>query len=258
MKLLVALFSLLLMGASAGRDDDRLTFVGYNMPPFYMRPDATGISGAVHEIIQALCEREKLSCRFTILTFAEAMQNISDGKMEMGGPVAKTAEREKHYYFSAPLFHTKLAFFGLEKNVKKIKSLSDLKGKKIGVTKNSITFESLTELNEDLKRKVNILPQKDPLVTVKMAELGTYHLAYLNEDYGKYWIKRYRSKLQEVPELKKELDYYIVFSRKSLTDAQFTAIDAQLKKMIEEKVVEKIAQKYGLQSIEWPAVERPD
>ncbi|WP_413292753.1 substrate-binding periplasmic protein [Bdellovibrio sp. HCB185ZH] len=258
MKLFIVLFSLLLMGASADRDDDRLTFVGYNMPPFYMRPDATGISGAVHEIAQSLCEREKLSCRFTILPFTEAMQNISDGKMEMGGPVAKTPEREKHYYFSTPLFHTRLAFFGLEKNVKNIKSLDDLKGKKIGVTKNSITFESLTEINESLKKKVDILPQKDTSVTVKMAELGTYHLAYLNEDYGKYWIQRYRSKLQEVPELKKELDYHIIFSRKSMTEAQFAAIDAQLKKMIEEKVIEKITQKYGLQSIESPKVERPD
>ncbi|QLY24909.1 ABC transporter substrate-binding protein [Bdellovibrio sp. KM01] len=258
MNLLVALFSLLLMGASANRDDSRLTFVGYNMPPFYMRPDATGISGAVHEIIQELCEREKLSCRFTILPFAEALKNIGDGKMEMGGPVAKTPEREKLYYFSTPIFHSSLAFFGLEKNVKNIKSYKDLMGKKVGVTKNSIPYDSLSEINEGLKKKINILPQKDPLVTAKMAELGTYHLAYLNEDYGKYWIKRYRSKIQEVPELKKQVDYYIIFSRKSMTDAQFATINAQIKKMIEEKVIEKIAQKYGLQSIEWPAIERPD
>jgi polar amino acid transport system substrate-binding protein len=221
-----------------------------------MRPDATGISGAVHEIVQTLCEREKLSCRFTILPFAEAMQNISDGKMEMGGPVAKTAEREKHYYFSTPIFHTGLAFFGLEKNIKNIKTYNDLKGKKIGVTKNSITFETLTEINLGLKKKINILPQKDTLVTVKMAELGTYHLAFLNQDYGRYWIKRYRSKIQEVPELKTELDYHIIFSRKSMTDAQFVAIDGQLKKMIEEKVVEKIAQKYGLHPMALPITEK--
>jgi ABC-type amino acid transport substrate-binding protein len=249
-KWLLLSLSFLMMGASQGREDDRLTFVGYNMPPFYMRPDATGISGASFEIVQALCEREKLACRFTILPFGESMKNIADGKMEMGGPVAKTAEREKSYYFSGPIFHTGLAFFGLEKNIKKIHDYKDLSGLKIGVTNPSITLTTLNEINEGLHGKIKIIKERDPTVTVKMAELGTNQLAYLNRDYGRYWIKRYRSKIKEIPNLTKDLDYYLIFSRKAVTEKQFAAIDAQLKKMIEEKVVENIAIKHGLQAAE--------
>ncbi len=240
------------MGASSAREDERLTFVGYNMPPFYMRPDATGISGAVYEIAQALCEREKVSCRFTILPFGDALQSIAEGKMEMGGPMAKTSEREKKYYYSTPVFRTSLAFFGLEKNIKKISDYKDLKGLKIGVTNPSITLKYLEQINENQNKKIRIVKEKDPSVTVKMAELGTCHLAYLNRDYGRYWIKRYRSNLKEIPNLNQDLEYHLIFSKKSMSEAQFTAFDAQLKKMIEEKVIEKIAVKYGLQSVDMP------
>lgn len=253
-KILLVLFSFALAGASAGHEDTRLTFVGFNMPPFYMRPDATGISGAGYEIMQQLCEREKLACRFTILPFSETMQRISEGKFEMGGPMAKTTEREKIFYYSLPVFHTSLAFFGLDKNIKKIHDYKDLKGLKVGVTNPSIGLLYLTEINNELEGKIKIIKERDTLIALKMADLGTYQLAYVNADNGRYWVKRYRSKMKEVPKLSKRIDYHFVFSRKTFSEKEFAQIDAQLKKMLEEKVVEQIAVKYGLQAAEAPSI----
>ncbi|UYL09098.1 transporter substrate-binding domain-containing protein [Bdellovibrio sp. SKB1291214] len=248
----VALIAFLLMGASSGHEDERLTFVGFNMPPFYMRPDATGISGAGYEIMQQLCEREKMACRFTILPFSETIQRISDGKFAMGGPMAKTEEREKIFYFSTPVFHTSLAFFGLDKHTKKIHQYEDLKGKKVGVTNPSISMIALNEINDGLGGKIKIVKERDTLIALKMADLGTYQLAYVNADNGRYWVKRYRSKMKEVPHLTKNVDFHFVFSRKTFSEKEFVQIDTQLKKMLEEKVVEKIAVKYGLHAAEAP------
>jgi ABC-type amino acid transport substrate-binding protein len=168
--------------------------------------------------------------------------------------MAKTADREKIFYFSTPVFHTSLAFFGLDKYSKKVHDYKDLKGVKVGVTNPSISMLYLLELNNELDGKIKIVKERDTLIALKMADLGTYQLAYVNADNGRYWVKRYRSKMKEVPNLTKKIDYHFVFSRKTFSEKEFTQIDAQLKKMLEEKVVEKIAVKYGLQAAEAPSM----
>lgn len=107
-------------------------------PPFEMVADKENhLFGFDIDIMNAICQEMKVDCQFKPLLFEQLFLEINRKTIDLViAAVTITKERQQQYLFSLPYLETNARFITL--NTSDIKSLSDLKNKKIGTLKGSI------------------------------------------------------------------------------------------------------------------------
>lgn len=98
-------------------------------------------------------ESEGISIEFHFLPWKKSMAYASDGRFHGTLVWTKTPEREESFYFSSPILKQKTVFFHSSHKKLSWKSLSDLKGLRIGITKGYVYHPDLDRLiKEDLNK----------------------------------------------------------------------------------------------------------
>ncbi|WP_413578121.1 substrate-binding periplasmic protein [Bdellovibrio sp. HCB290] len=246
MRTAILIFLILILGKGAWCSTKSVTYAGYNNPPYYMLDGSSGITGAFFEIMTHVCTLEKFNCKFTIRPIREALEKTQAGEVDIAGPFGWTSHRQLSFYYSPPLFDTSFTFFGLEKNVRNIKTYEDLKGLRIGTVAPSLSMISLQKINEVLNGKIKIVEEKEPVTSLKMTLQNSYPLAYINREMALYWVREKKSKLVEVPDLGESFSVHIIFSKKLFSKDEFTRIQKRFNELIDNKTIETIGKKYNL------------
>ncbi|WP_413612482.1 substrate-binding periplasmic protein [Bdellovibrio sp. HCB-110] len=239
---MVAFLFALLVSISA----NAYVVIGHDFEPYYFKSGSEGIQGACYEIIQKLCQMEKIHCKFKLAPFRKFLTMLKDGDADIGCPLAESPQRHSVYYFSEKIFATRYAFFGAPEYVNKIKTYDDLKGLGVGVMSPSLTEVSLLKAQEYADRKIKIHPEVNTDVSLRKANTKKYALTYVNRDVANAWIKKNRSRMIEVKSLGEDVGYSLIFSKKSISQQRFEKMQAHLQNLFQSKELASICEKYNL------------
>lgn len=223
-------------------------FAGYELEPYYFKDShSPHIQGAIYELMQQICRRERLECEFIIAPYKTVLKKIEDGQVHAAGPFIQSNTIERHAYFSDKIFSTGYSFFGLQKNIAGIKTYDELFGLGVGVLAPSSTSTSLEKFASILGRKIQIIPEQDLHLSLKKASEDVYPLTYANRDVAKAWVARHKSPLHEVVGLGENVDFRMMLSKKSTSPELFARIQKQINLLKKENTLQKIAGKFHLQ-----------
>jgi ABC-type amino acid transport/signal transduction systems, periplasmic component/domain len=217
---------------------------GFDIEPFYFSDGTKGIQGACFEVLEKICALEQLTCKFKIMPFRTALENLKEGTIDVMCPLADSTPRRSAYYFSADVFATAYGLYGLEKNIRNIKHYEDLIGKSISVFGPSNTEVSLQKINEFLNHKIKINMVPSVSKAMKNANANQSDLAYSNIDAAGTWIQRNRSALHEVPNLRDYTGYRIAFSKKTVSKEIYEKFQERIKELKQSKEFESQIEKY--------------
>ncbi len=211
---------LLILTLLASPSSFAMTIVGFDGDPFYFKNGSEGIAGACHELMQKLCDREKLHCKFKIAPLSVGLEMIKSGKADVICPLAETAARKENIFFSKRIFKTRFSFFGVPQTANKMAMVKDLANYSVGVFAPSRVAESLEEIRSKSKVKFEIINEASNYSTLMRAEKITKVLAYVNQEIGTRWIEKTKSKLVQAPLAGEDVAYNIGFSRHNFTEEQ--------------------------------------
>ncbi|NJD90951.1 MAG: transporter substrate-binding domain-containing protein, partial [Geobacter sp.] len=147
--------------AHATAADNRLVTVGVyeNAPKIFT--DASGKpAGIFIDIIEQIAKREGWTLQYVAGTWAEGLERLSKGEINLMPDVAYTAEREKLYSFHKVPVLTAWSQVYAPKG-SKIQTILDLNGKLIAALEKSIQLESFTRMTNSFGLKFTLIPVPD-------------------------------------------------------------------------------------------------
>src|SRR5262245_53513286 len=140
------LLSLFLCGYATA---EPLLFVTEPFPPFNFE-DHGKASGAVPEIVSAVCERIGAECRISVMPWRRALLMAEKGEAYGIFCLSKIPERDAKFYLGSPVVSSAYFLFVRSSNKLVYKSPADLVGYTIGAYGPSGTLRAA----EDLARNV--------------------------------------------------------------------------------------------------------
>ena len=102
-------------------------------------------------------------------TFANLLDKIKSGEIDIAGPLQKTAERERYLFFSKPYINTEIVII-TRANAPDYNTLDKLKGKKIAVTK-GYTIQKYIEQEYPYLSIVSVPNDYNGLLKVSFGEI---------------------------------------------------------------------------------------
>jgi len=211
-------------------------------------------AGPVVDIVNYACEKLDITCVHEVLPWRRATQEIKDGKADGLYVVGKNKSRESWLHFSHPVITTQYGFFVLKSNNKVYKSIEDIQGYKVGVFGPSNTSNSLKKISEQLKSEnkksldIRVL-HEDLLVFLQLnSKIRGLEAVYSNIDVGYYFIRKHKLENIKYMGKNKELDYYISFSKRTVSEDLVKKFNEVIKNMHKNKELQKILDKYFLKS----------
>jgi len=230
--------------------------LGFNtdeFAPFTYYEDGKA-AGPVVDIVNYTCKKLDINCVHEVLPWRRAVQEIKDGKADGLYVVGKNKSRESWLHFSHPIITTQYGFFVLKSNNKVYKSIKDIEGYKVGVFGPSNTNSSLDKINEQLKSENNqpldirVLDEDLHVFLQLNSQNRGLQAVYSNIDVGFYFIRKYKLENIKYMGKNKELDYYISFSKKTVSEDLVKKFNGVIKNMHQNKELQKILDRYFLKS----------
>lgn len=108
-------------------------------PPFIIAGDNNGnFSGFDADLLNEICRRIDIRCEFKqMLTFQDVFVQVLNDSINLGiGGITITPERESQYVFSLPYLKSSARY--MSRYGSSVRSLDDIVGKTVGVTKGTI------------------------------------------------------------------------------------------------------------------------
>ena len=175
-----------LSAAAQTEKTEKVVRVGWHEPPFYITDEAGRLSGYSYEYQRKIAAYTGWKYEYVKGSWAELMQMLKEGKIDLMSNVSYSVERTKDMLFSSLPMGTESYYVYVSPDNKEITSenISSLSGKKIGVTKGSIQKDYFL----DWAKKYNIEPQMIELTGTdeeSMKLLGKQFDAFVTLDvYG--------------------------------------------------------------------------
>jgi polar amino acid transport system substrate-binding protein len=224
-----------------------LSFVTEPFEPFNYEENGK-IVGAMPEVIQAVCERMKITCKIDMYPWRRSLAMAESGQADGVFSFLRTPERERLFYFPDNIARSSYAFFALEKSTFVYKQPKDLDDRTVGVYGPSGTSSSLEEVTKEsitsrTEVEINNMVLMKKLINGRYGENG---IILINRDVGNVLIKKDGTKGVKVVGELKELNYTVGLSKSSVSEAQFKEFNAALRVLIKEGKIKPILDKYGV------------
>jgi PAS domain S-box-containing protein len=154
-------------------------------PPFsYLE---NGIAqGFDNDLMREYARVMGMNVEFKLTPWAEAKQNLIDGKVDVIGGMVISDQRKELYSFGTP--HTILYFDLFVRKNSKINTLEDIQGTQIIVQNGGIMADYL----KSMQFSGEIVSAENPLDALKLLASGEYDGALLNSIQGYYYIRQNR------------------------------------------------------------------
>lgn len=208
-------------------------------PPFEFGA-GTGVDGFDYELGQAIAKELGVESQWVKRPFEKSFEALESGEADIVfNAVTITPERQKTYLFSTPYFQTGQTI-AIRKDREDIKSIDDLKGKKIGVQKNT-TAEAFLKAKGFTAAEITPYESTDDA----LFELNRKLLdAVVGDAPTLEFDIRMLTNLTVIGPLLTKEDYGVVLRQK---DAELkSSIDAIIKKLEQSGELAKLVKKWKL------------
>jgi signal transduction histidine kinase/ABC-type amino acid transport substrate-binding protein len=178
---LLPFFYLVTLSASA---DDRIVNVGvYENAPKIFVSESGKPAGIFIDIIEEIAEREGWNLHYVPGTWGEGLDRLVKGEIDLMPDVASTSEREEIYAFhKVPVLSTWSQVYARKGSG--IRSILDLRGKRIAVLERSVQQEAFARLSADFELDVTLIPVADYDTIYEMVARNEADAAISNRFHG--------------------------------------------------------------------------
>jgi polar amino acid transport system substrate-binding protein len=224
-----------------------MSFVTEPFEPFNYEENGK-IVGPMPEVIQAVCERMKITCKIEIFPWRRSLAMAESGQADGVFSFLRTPERERLFFFPDNIVRSSYTFFALEKSTFVYKQPKDLDDRIVGVYGPSGTSSSLEEATKGSTTSRSEVEINNTVLLKKLANgrYGENGIILINRDVGNVLIKKEGIKgVKSVGELK-ELNYTVGLSKNSVSEVQFIEFNTILRALIKEGKIKSILDKYGV------------
>jgi polar amino acid transport system substrate-binding protein len=229
----------------------KLALYTQDFKPFsYLK--GNNVEGIGAELIRAACNHANLTCNMILYPWPRAQALVKDGISGDGlFVIGHNKPREEYLYFSTPLLLTQYAFFVHNKNADRIRELADLQTYAIGAYGPSNTLRSLEKLlvkseAQDPKITFNIITYNNDVNLFQMLLSSRVMAVYSNRDVGNNIIKEYRFNNLKVSFPHKSLNYYVGFSKKTVSKDTVDKFNSSYEFLLENGSLKDLFEKYHL------------
>lgn len=182
--LLIPLILILCVSIRVAAADERVVTVGVyeNEPKIFTSQDGRP-SGIFIDIIEHIAAREGWKLKYVGGTWAEGLNRLAKGEIDLMPDVAYTSEREKVYVFhKVPVLSVWSQVYARKGS--NIQSILDLNGKSIAALENAIQLQTFTRLVNSFGLKVTLVPVPDYKTEFEMIANGKVDAGVTNRFYG--------------------------------------------------------------------------
>lgn len=225
------------------------------------------VVGPVPEVVRVVCKEANINCRFALLDWQVAQEEVKNGKAQglfiIGRPIELGREEWLHYQ-SDPIVISENGFFVktgnrlLKKQPDPDQEIfpSDVKGFKIGVMeRNTATYASLDSFLATVISEVTVMVGKDenpswlnnePLL--KLLQDGKLDAVYINRDVGNSLIQalNFNNIVYAGRRTEGQQKYYVAISSEWLPKEMIKRFDDAYKKVHNNGTIQRILASYGL------------
>ncbi len=145
-----------------------------NIPKVFMDQGGQP-QGIFIDILNEIAAREKWEIDYVYSTWSENIQRLEDGKLDLMVDMSYSPGRAQQFMFSAPVLESWLEAFSLPPC--RLRSIQDLKGKRIAVLAGSVQEQYLREeISPIIGAELNLLPYVNYSATVEAIKNGCAEL----------------------------------------------------------------------------------
>jgi PAS domain S-box-containing protein len=172
------------LGIPPARADVRTVTVGvYENAPKIFTNTAGKPSGIFIDIIEQIAKKEGWKLRYVHGTWAEGLDRLAKGEIDLMPDVAYTTERENVYSF-----HKVPVLFGWSQVYARkgsgIQSILNLNGKRVVALEQTIQLETFQRLANSFELKITLIPVPDYKTGFEMIANGKADAVVTNRFYG--------------------------------------------------------------------------
>jgi signal transduction histidine kinase len=168
----------------------------YENAPKVFTSEAGKPSGIFVEIIDYIARQEGWDLRYVSGTWAEGLDRLAKGKIDLMPDVAYTSEREKIFSFhKTPVLSVWSQVYAAKGSG--IQSILDLNGKRVVALENTIQLETFTRITNSFGLKITLIPVPDYKTGFAMIAAGKADAGLTNRLYGLMYARK--SGLEDTP-----------------------------------------------------------
>ena len=196
---ILSLFFILCAGATPPAEAaSRTVTVGvYENAPKVFTSESGKPSGIFIDIIEHIAKSEGWKLRYVSGTWAEGLDRLAKGEIDLMPDVAYTAEREKIYSFhKIPVLTVWSQVYA--RRGSGIQSILDLNGKRIAALEQTIQLETFKRLTNSFGLNITLIPVPDYKTEFEMLAAGKADAGLTNRLYGLMYARKYG--LEDTPD----------------------------------------------------------
>lgn len=194
--LCLLLMILLVLPWMAHAEGRTVTIGIYENAPKVFTADNGRPSGIFIDIIEHIAKNEGWNLRYRRGTWAEGLERLANGEIDLMPDVAYTTEREKIYAFhKIPVLSVWSQVYAPKGSG--IQSVLDLNGKRIAALERTIQLETFTRMTNSFGLKFTLIPVPDYRTEFEMIAAGKADAGLTNRLYGLMYARK--SGLEDTP-----------------------------------------------------------
>jgi len=227
-----------------------LIFNTQDFAPFSYLTDGI-VSGPATELIQRVCKEIKADCRFNLLPWKRAQNEVRSGKANAMFVIGWNEKRAKWVHFSPPIMITEYGFFVKQNNSLSYKQLSDIQKFTVGVYGPSNTANSLERIRKQMQDNklapIKIDMRPDDEAGFKKLALGRLDAVFSNRDVGFALLGKLKlGERIRYAGPSRSLKYYIGFSQEHNDKKILEQFDAAYLALYKAGVIKKILDRHQM------------
>jgi ABC-type amino acid transport substrate-binding protein len=190
-KLSIVFLAFFTLGTLSARAEDRVVTVGiYENMPKVFTSKAGMPAGIFIDIIENIAKSEGWDLHYVSGTWAEGLDRLAKGEIDLMPDVAYTTDREKIYSFhKVPVLSSWSQIYARKNSG--IRSIMDLDGKRIMILEGSVQQEAFSRLSEGFGLKITLIPAPDYKKAFEMVAKNEADAAVSNNFFGLMHTKEY-------------------------------------------------------------------
>ena len=188
--IIIYLFATLFFAVSIKANNQTVNIGIYENAPKVFTSESGKPSGIFIDIIEYIAKTEGWKLNYVSGTWAEGLNRLEKGEIDLMPDVAYSIEREKKFIFSSEPVLSSWSQVYTRKG-SGIRSLLNLDGKKIAVLQESVQQEAFTQLSESFGLKMTLIPVSDYKKAFEMVVKNEADAAISNNFYGLMHTKEF-------------------------------------------------------------------
>ena len=205
------------------------------------------VTGAMVEIIDAMCAITKDKCTMEIFPLPRAIDLLTQGEIHGIVSVLKTAERDAVGNFVSDIIKSDIIYIA-ESSRPNIANASELAGYTIGAVKAAASAKLANKDAQAAGGGANVVEDMNNDTVLKKIAAGRYGdkgVAVINEDLAKFLANKNNIKNFKKLFAAKSDNYGVYFSKKSIDDKTLEKFTKALEELKKNGEIKKITTKYN-------------